>query len=183
MVVTHFVLAGRGFAGATVGNTVGKMAGGAVVVVVIVTVVVVVTWIRLFVFTGAAGFARVDWISALLARAVLSFSRISSIWSCSSCSSPGWGGATSGGGATVTVGGAVVMGLDETEEAEDDDLGRDSTRLASEAAGPPFSHGRLPKPTLGLGGSSPSPLAPPPLASEAAMRASRRRVLRVSRLK
>lgn len=174
MVVTHFVLAGRGFAGAM---------GGAVVVIVIVTVVVVVTGTRLFVLTGAAGFARVVWISALLARAVLSFSLISSIWSCSSCSSPGWGGAVSGGGATVTVGGAEVLGRVETEEEEEDDEGRESTRLASEAAGAPFSHGRLIKPVFGLAGSSPSPLAPPPLASEAAMRASRRRVLRVSRLK
>lgn len=201
MVITHFVLAGSGVAGATV----GKRVDGAPVVIVIVVVVVVVvivvvaivipvtvTGVGLFV-PVATGLARVVWISALLARAVLSFSLICSIWSCSSCSSPGWGGATvagdgateaAGGGATAAGGGAEVLGRTEEEEDEDEDEeGRESTRLANEAAGPPFSHSPLFGPTLGLASPSPSPLTTPPLVSEAAMRASRRRVLRVSRLK
>ncbi len=70
MVVTHFVLAGRGVTGATV--------GGAPVVAVVV--VVMLTGDGLFV-TVAIGLARVVWISALLARAVLSFSLICSICS------------------------------------------------------------------------------------------------------
>ncbi len=74
------------------------------------------------------------------------------------------------------------MGWAEKEEEEDDE-GRESTRLASEAAGPPFSHSLLFGPALALAAPSPSHLAPPPFASEVVMRASRRRVLRVSRLK
>lgn len=122
------------------------------------------------------------WISARLARAVLSFSLICSICSCSSCSSPGWGGATVGDGATAggwaaPGGGPEVIGQLEEEE------GRDRTRLASEAAGPPFSHGLLVGSVLIIAGPAPSTLAPPSFASEAARRASRRRVLSVSRLK
>lgn len=166
------MLAGRDVTGTTVGRA----------PVAVVVVVVMVTGDGLFV-TVVIGLAKVVWISALLARAVLSFSLICSICSCSSCSSPGWGGATAvGGGATAAGGGAEVMGWAEEEEEEDDE-GRESTRLASEAGGPPFSHSLLFDPALGLASPSPSHLAPPSLASEVAMRASRRRVLRVSRLK
>lgn len=169
MVITHFVLAGRGVNGVTVGE-----------VSVVVVVVVIATCDGLFV-TVATGLARVVWISALLARAVLSFSLICSISSWSSWSSPGWGGAnTTGGGATATGGGAAVLGWAEEEEEEEDAEGKESTKLANEAVGPPFSHSLL-FGTIGLAG--PSHLAPPTLGSEVAMRASNRRVLRVSRLK
>lgn len=96
MVVTHFMLAGRGVTGTMVGGlTVG---------------VVVMTGGGLFV-TVATGLVKVVWISALLARAVFSFSLICSIWSCSSCSSPGWGGATTADGeATAAGGGAIAAG-------------------------------------------------------------------------
>lgn len=153
MVVTHFVLAGKVVTGAMVG---GALGGAPVVVVVFV--VVVVTGDGLLV-TVATGLARVVWISALLARAVLSFSLIWSICSCSSCSSPSWGGATAaGGGATATWGGATdsggaeVLGRPEEEAEDGDDEGKESTRLASEAAGPPFSHSLLFGPALGLAG-------------------------------
>lgn len=180
MVVTHFVFVGRGVTGATVSEA---------AVIVIADVVAVVTGGWLFV-TVATGLARVVWISALLARAVLSFSLICSIWSCSSCSSPGWGGTTvmvgvvTVDGVTVagdwdiaTEGGAKVLGLAEEEDGE----GSERTRLANEA-GPPFSHSWLFE-TFSLVGPPTSDLAPDPLMSEVAMRASRRRVLRVSRLK
>ncbi len=144
MVVTHFMLAGRGITGATVGGA---------PVVVVVCVVDVVTADGLSV-TMATGLAKLVWISALLARAVLNFSLICSICSCSSCSSPGWGGATAaGGGATATGGGVSVTGGGVTALgegaavlalAEEEDVdGRESTRLANEAAGPPFSHSLL----------------------------------------
>lgn len=95
----------------------------------------------------------------------------------------GTGGVASGrgwdiigmGGVTPGRGGALVL----TEEEE----GSESTRLANEAAGPPFSHSRLLGPAPGFMGPALSPLAPPPFASETARRASRRRVFRVSRLK
>lgn len=187
MVVTHFVLAGKVVTGATVGVALGGVPV-AVVVLVVVVVVVVVTEDGLSV-TVTTGLVRVVWISALRARAVLSFSLIWSICSCSSCSSPGRGGATgAGGGATTAGGGATAMGggagvlcLAEEEAEEEDDEGRESTRLASDT-GPPFSHSLLFGPALGLAGDLPSGLAPPSLASAVAMRASRRRVLRVSRL-
>ena len=76
MVVTHFVLAGRGITGAIVtvgGVTVGgEVVGGASIVVVVVVVE------RLSV-SGATGLVSVVWISARRARAVLSLSRICSI--------------------------------------------------------------------------------------------------------
>lgn len=153
MVVTHFVLAGRGVTGATVleGVDGAPVAIVAVVIVVIgaavaaVTAVAVVTGGGLFV-TVATGLARVVWISALRARAVLSFSRICSICSCSSCSSPGRGGATVAGGwvtveeagaGTARGGAGAAGGAVLGREGEDE--GRESTRLANEAAGPPFS--------------------------------------------
>ena len=70
---------------------------------------------------------------------------------------------------------------EEEAEEEDDEEDRESTMLASDG-GPPFSHTLLFGPTLGLAGPFTSGLAPPSLASAVAMRASRRRVLRVSRL-
>lgn len=169
MVITHFVLAGRGVTGVTVDE-----------VSVVVVVAVIATCDGLFV-TVATGLARVVWISALLARAILSFSLICSISSWSSWSSPGWGRAnTMGGGPTATGGGAAVLGWAEEEEEEEDAEGKESTKLANEAVGPPFSHSLL-FGTIGLAG--PSHLALPTLASAVAMRASSRRVLRVSRLK
>lgn len=96
-------------------------------------------------------------------------------------SDAGRGALNTGGVALYTVGGAldtVGGALGRAEEA----AVRESTRLAKEAAGPPFSYKLLVSPTLGLAGSLLLLLAPPPLASEDARRASRRRVLRVSRL-
>lgn len=79
MVVTHLVLAGRGVTGAMLLEGVGGAPVAIVaVVVIIVTAVVVMTGGGLF-FTVAKGLSRVVWISALRARAVLSFSRICSI--------------------------------------------------------------------------------------------------------
>lgn len=101
MVVTHFVLAGRG---------VVRVTAGVAPVVVVVVVADVVTGDGVLV-TMPTGLVSVVWISALLASAVLSFSLICSICSCSSCSSPGWGRATAaGGGAATTGGGAVTLG-------------------------------------------------------------------------
>lgn len=75
MVVTHFVLAGRGITGAivTVGRVTvgGEVVGGASVVVVVERLSV----------SGETGLVSVVWISARRARAVLSLSRI---WSISS---------------------------------------------------------------------------------------------------
>lgn len=85
----------------------------------------------------------------------------------------GAGAAREGPGST----GGAVQGREEEEE------GRESTRLVNEAVGPPFSYSLLFCPAVGLVGPSPSFLVPPPLASEAAMRASSRRVFSVSRLK
>lgn len=75
-------------------------------------------------------------------------------------------------------GGAEALGL-----AEEDEEGSVSSRLVNEAAGPPFSHSLLFGPAFGLAGPSLSAMALPPLASETARRASRRRVFSVSRLK
>lgn len=86
------------------------------------------------------------------------------------------GGVTVDAGAGTAGGGAVLGREGEVE-------GRESTRLVNEAAGPPFSKSLLFGPILGLAGPSPSFLVPPSLVSEAAMRASSRRVFRVSRLK
>lgn len=182
MVVTHFVFGGRVV---TVVRGVGR------------AVVTVGTGGGSFSVTVATGLAREVCISALLARAVLSWSLISSIFSCSSSSSPGLGGTTAaGGGATDggggdTAAGGVAMaaggGAAAEGGAEEEEEGRDSTRLAKEAAGPPFSQSRAVGPTLRTGDPSPRPPAPPPLAPRglevAATRARRRRVLRVSRLK
>lgn len=187
--------------------TVGTVGGGAQVVVVTV-VVVAIALVVVFTdvdggslgVTVTTGLARVVWISALLARASLSRSRISSICSCSSSSSPGRGGATTAGGvggaavlmtgATVRVRAEAFVRIEavEVDEAVADVFeGNDSTRLARDGAGPPFSHSLPIGPTFNftdgsaLGG--PSPLATAALASDAARRASRRRVLRVSRWK
>lgn len=205
MVVTLFLL--------------GECAGGAVTVVkrgcVVSLVATVTVWRLLAVET--TGLVRVVWISALRAKATLSFSLICSICSCSSCSSPGWGGAGAGagaGGGTVT-GGVVVTtvgvatdtkedvtttegGAEDTEGVvataaggaldtvalgrAEEEVARENTRLAKEAAGPPFSYKLVASSSLGLADSLLVTLAPPPLASEAARRASRRRVFRVSRL-
>lgn len=166
MVITHFVLAGRGSIGVTMG-------GPSVAVVVATDTCVGVS------VTVATGLASVVWIWALLARAVLSFSLICSISSWSSWSSPGLGGSmTTGGGATAAGGGAAECGW--VEEELDDAEGKESTKLANEAGGPPFSHSLL-FDASGLAG--PSDLAPPTLVSVLAIRARSRRVLRVSRLK
>lgn len=154
MVITHFVLVWRGVTGVTVDWA-----------SVVVVVVVIVTCDGLFV-TMVSGSARVVWISALLARAVLRFSLICSICSWSSCSSPGLGGVkTVGGRFTATGGGAAVLNWAE-EEREEDAEGKESPKLAKEVAGPPFSQSLL-FGTLGLAG--PSDLTPPTLASEVAM--------------
>lgn len=191
MVVTHLVLAGRGVTGATVlkGVDGAPITVIVFVVVIIIDAVAVVTGGGLFV-NVATGLARVVWISALRARAVLSFSRICSICSCSSCSSPGQGGATAAGvGVTVEESGTGAFGGEGGAAGgaalgwEEEDDGSESTKLAKEAVGPPFSHILLLGTTPGLTGPSSSFLLPPPLGSEAAMRASSRRVLRVSRLK
>lgn len=167
MVITHFVLAGRGSTGAMMG-------GVSVAVVVAADTCVGVS------VTVATGLASVVWIWALLARAVLSFSLICSISSWSSWSSPGLGGSiATGGGATAAGGGAAECGWVE-EEVDDDAEGKESTKLANEAGGPPFSHSLL-FDASGLAG--PSDLAPPTLVSVLAIRARSRRVLRVSRLK
>lgn len=84
-----------------------------------------------------------------------------------------------GGESAAAVGsGAEALGL-----AEEDEEGSVSSRLVNEAAGPPFSHSLLFGPAFGLAGPSLSAMALPPLASETARRASRRRVFSVSRLK
>lgn len=164
MVITHFVLAGRGIT--------GLMGGASVVVALILS--------ELFV-TPTTGLVRVVWISALLARAVLSFSLICSICSWGSCSSPGWGGAKMGGAwATSTAGGVAIFGWADKRDDDEDAEGKESTKLASEAVGPRFSHILL-FGMLGLAGLV--DLAPPSLVSEVASRASSWRVLRVSRLK
>lgn len=80
--------------------------------------------------------------------------------------------------AAAVGGGAEALGL-----AEEDEEGSVSSRLVNEAAGPPFSHSLLFGPAFGLAGPSLSAMALPPLASETARRASRRRVFSVSRLK
>lgn len=103
--------------------------------------------------------------------------------------------AVEAGAAVVLEGVVTVRGVDtfvriEAEEVEEvlaDDLGKDRIKLAKDGAGPPFSQ-TLPKPgfcfSAGSGGrGGPSPLATAALASDAARRASRRRVLRVSRWK
>lgn len=90
-------------------------------------------------------------------------------------------------GAGVEVAGgesaaAVGAGAEALCLAEEDEEGSVSSRLVNEAAGPPFSH-RMFGPTFGLAGPSLSAMALPPLVSETARRASRRRVFSVSRLK
>lgn len=178
------------------------------VVVVVVTVLVVVFVVVVEVSEGSldvavgAGLARVVWISALRASATFRRSRISSICTCSSSISPGRGGSIITGGSiivggvvAVEVGGATVRGVEtfvriaaeEVVDVEADVFGKDRIKLAKDGAGPPFSH-TLPKPGFGLSGSGvrggPSPLLPmAAFASEAARRASRRRVFRVSRWK
>lgn len=204
--VTHLVFAGRGVTVVTV-DTVGTGPHVVVNAVVVVAIVIVVVVVAVEVTGGSlgvavgAGLVRVVWISALRASATFRLSRISSIWTCKSSSSPGRGGATTAGGvvavegAVVLEGGATVRGVDtfvriEAEEVEEvvaDVLGKDRIKLAKEGAGPPFSH-TLPKPgfslSAGSGRGGPSdPLATAALASDAARRASRRRVLRVSRWK
>lgn len=146
MVITHFVLVWRGVPGVTV--------DGASVVVVIVTC-------NSLFDTVALGSARLVWISALRARAVLRFSLICSIRSWSSCSSPGSGGAKTAVGRVTAAGGRpALLNWVEEEDAE----GRVSPMLAKEAVGPPFSHALL-FGTLGLAG----PFAPPTLVSQVAM--------------
>lgn len=84
--------------------------------------------------------------------------------------------AISGGdGARPVDGGA--LGLEEEED------GGDSTRLANEAAGPPFSHILLLGVIFCVMAPTLSFLLPPSFGSEVAMRASNRRVFRVSKLK
>lgn len=91
----------------------------------------------------------------------------------------GAGVEVAGGESAAAVGsGAEALGL-----AEEDEEGSVSSRLVNEAAGPPFSHSLLFGPAFGLAGPSLSAMALPPLASETARRASRRRVFSVSRLK
>lgn len=91
----------------------------------------------------------------------------------------GTGVEVAGGESAAAVGGgAEALGL-----AEEDEEGSVSSRLVNEAAGPPFSHSLLFGPAFGLAGPSLSAMALPPLASETARRASRRRVFSVSRLK
>jgi len=158
MVVTHFMLG-------------GMVALGRALVVVIVAeeCAIVVT-----------GLDRVVWISARRTSATLSFSLICSICSCSSCSSPGRGGAIFTGGRVIASEGGDVMVGGSTDAGAAEVEGMERTTLVNET-GPPFSHSRLVGPALSLAG--PSFLAPPPLASEAVSRESRRRVFRVSRLK
>lgn len=189
IVVTHFVLVGRGVTGA--------MVGGEVVIVTVTVFVVVAAEAEgggSLLVGVATGLARVVWIWARLAKAVLKRSRIWSICSCSSSSSPGRGGATSTGGVvTVVEGGGTLArrGADTLEwrEAEEEEEVEEAAadariKLAKEvAAGPPFSHDLFAGPAFCLGGTSPSPLVASALASEAARRASSRRVLSVSRLK
>lgn len=200
--VTHLVFAGRGVTVVTVVTVVVVVVVVATVLVVAFVVAVEVTGGSLGVAVGA-GLARVVWISALRASATFRRSRISSICTCKSSSSPGRGGATTAGGVvTVEVGGAVVLEggatvrgvemfvrieAEEVEEVVADVFGKDKIRLAKEGAGPPFSH-TLPKLGFSLsvgsvrGGPS-LPLATAALASDAARRARRRRVFRVSRWK
>lgn len=150
MVITHFVLVWRGVTGVTVDGA------------SVVGVVVIVTCNSLF-DTVALGSARVVWISALRARAVLRFSLICSIRSWSSCSSPGSGGAKTAVGRVPAAGGGPAPWI----WAEEEDVeGRVNPMLAKEAVGPPFSHALL-FGTPGLAG--PSDFAPPTLVSQVAM--------------
>lgn len=154
MVITHFVLVWRGVTGVTVDGA------------SVVGVVVIVTCNSLF-DTVALESARVVWISALRARAVLRFSLICSIRSWSSCSSPGSGGAKTAVGRVTAAGGGPALSIwAEEEEEEEDAEGRVNPMLAKEAVGPPFSHALL-FGTLGLAG--PSDFAPPTLVSQVAM--------------
>ena len=162
MVITHFVLAGRGITG---------LMGGASVVVILS---------ELF-GTPTTALARVVWISALLARAVLSFSLICSICSWSSCSSPGWGGAEMVvPWATTTAGGVAIFGWADKRDDDEDAEGRESTMLESEAVAPWFSHVLLCG-LLGFPGLV--DLVSTSLLLEVASRASSWRVLSVSKLK
>lgn len=91
-------------------------------------------------------------------------------------------------GAGVEVAGgesaaAVGAGAEALCLAEEDEEGSVSSRLVNEATGPPFSHSLLFGSAFGLAGPSLSAMALPPLVSETARRASRRRVFSVSRLK
>ncbi|KAG9350779.1 hypothetical protein JZ751_024668 [Albula glossodonta] len=108
--------------------------------------------------TGVAfSLAREVCSSALLASAALSCPLISSILSCSSSSSPSWGGAHEEG---------VELGVG----AEEGGSGR--TMRGGGAAGPPFSQIRPTRLSLA-----------PALSPSGTARARRRRLLSVSRLK
>lgn len=121
------------------------------------------------------GVATLVCSSALRANAARNRSLIFSISSCNCCSSPGLGVSTAAGGG-ATTGEPVAPNWPE-EAGMGGAQGRERSRLAREGAGgangPPFSQ----RPPLSQSG-----LARPTFGSSLARRASRRRVLMVSRL-